>query len=179
MYMFFSSFFSSRICREVISLDGTTRFHPEKSGFFRSTVWKELSSSSDSGLSQWYLPQSAGNFYFWTFPKLHYVCSLLLWIWVNSRMHFYTEMEDLSCLQVFWMAIKSLSIHFSWYFNCSVLEFISVSSATGMKKPFISSMLLKYYKDENSSARKACWWAECLEDQKVQPSLSLRLQWRN
>lgn len=49
------------------------------------------------------------------------------------------------------MTIKSLSIRFFWYFNCSVLEFISVSSATGMKKPFISSMLLKHYKDENSS----------------------------
>lgn len=49
------------------------------------------------------------------------------------------------------MAIKSLSMHFSWYFNCSVLQFISVSSATGMKKPFIARMLLKQYKDENSS----------------------------
>lgn len=48
------------------------------------------------------------------------------------------------------MATKSISIHFSWYFNCSVLELILISSATGTRRPYISSTLLKHYKDENS-----------------------------
>lgn len=32
------------------------------------------------------------------------------------------------------MAVEPLSVHFSWYFNCCVLQFLSVSSANGRRK---------------------------------------------